>query len=141
MKIIIGFSFLFLVAAIGCNSVRRIDMVNKTADTVRFTWRLNEDSLMFNPFLLSNSRELTFTLTPPKTTAIKMSFGAGGWTPHDVQKLVGFLTALEIQSPSLSLKIDSLPLLNEFLLARRKGIGGARIEIVITNQTFAGKSP
>lgn len=124
---------LSLPALVGCDSLRRIDMVNKTTDTVQVTWHLNEDSLMFNPFLLSNSKDLTFTLSPPKTPSIKMSFGEGSWTPREVQKLVGFLTSLEIKSPSQNLKIDSLPLLKDFLLARRKGLGGARIEIVIAD--------
>lgn len=109
-------------------------MVNQTTDTVQVIWHLNEDSLMFNPFLLSNSKELTFALAPPKASSIKMSFGEGSWTPREVQKLVGFLTSLEIKSPSQDLKIDSLPLLKQFLLARRKGLGGARIEIVITGK-------
>lgn len=130
IRIIIGL-LLFLTALVGCDPVRRIDMVNQTADTVQFIWKLNEDSLMFNPFLLSNSKELSFTLAPPKTTAIKMSFGEGSWTIRDVQKLVGFLTSFEIKSPSQHVKIDSLPLLKEFLLSRRKGIGKARIEIVV----------
>lgn len=120
-----------LLLLVGCNSMRYIEMVNNTTDTVRFVWHLNEDSLMHNPFLLSNSKELLFTLAPPKTPSIKMSFGEGNWRPREVQKLVGFLTALEIQSPRQTLTLDSLPLLREFLLARRKGTGGMRIEISV----------
>lgn len=131
MRIITGLLLFLLTVLVGCDPVRRIDMVNKTADTVRFVWKLNEDSLMFNPFLLSNSKELSFTLAPPKTTAIKMSFGEGSWSLRDVQKLVGFLTSFEIKSPSRQVKIDSLPMLKDFLLSRRKGIGKARIEIVV----------
>lgn len=134
---IIGLLFPFLTVLTGCDPLRRIDMVNRTADTVRFTWKLNEDSLMYNPFLLSNSKELSFTLAPPKTTAIKMSFGEGRWTQRDVQKLVGFLTSFAIESPSQKVKIDSLPLLKEFLLSRRKGIGQARIEIVVEDRQKA----
>lgn len=130
MRILIGLLLLTSAALAGCDPLRRIDMVNETADTVRFIWKLNEDSLMFNPFLLSNSKELSFTLAPPKTKAIKMSFGEGSWTQRDVQKLVGFLTSFEIKSPSQKIKIDSLPLLEKFLLSRRRGIGKARIEIV-----------
>lgn len=135
MKRFIGLLFLIAVL-VGCDPVRRIDMVNNTADTVQFIWKLNEDSLMYNPFLLSNSKELSFTLTPPKVTAINLSFGQGSWTPREVQKLVGFLSAFEIKSPSQKIKIDSLPLLKQFLLARRKGLGGARIQIEVTTQTF-----
>ena len=125
---------LIVVAAmlsVSCDPVRRIDMKNDTADSAQVIWTLNEDSLMNNPFLLSNSKELKFVLYPPKNE-IKMSFGTGSWTPTDVQKLVGNLISLEIISSSQRIKIDSLPLLKEFLLARRKGIGGARIEIVVS---------
>lgn len=132
MKTVIGFLLVALAACLGCNPVRRIDMKNETADTVRFIWRLNEDSLMNNPFLLSNSKKLEFILYPPKVKAIKMSFGEGNWRPKEVQKLVGFLESFEILSPSQHIKIDSLPVLQNFLLARRRGIGGARIEIAVT---------
>lgn len=129
MKICSGLLLLALAVVVGCDPVRRIDMTNRTADTVRFIWTLNEDSLMHNPFLLSNSKELVFTLVPPKTREIKMSFGEGSWSPKEVQKLVGFLKSLEIISPASRIKIDSLPQFRDFLLARRKGLGGARIEI------------
>ena len=130
----IFFSLLFLGGIVfACNPVRRIDMKNKTLDTVEFIWSLNEDSLMNNPFLLSNSKELKFTLYPEKVDAIKMSFGAGGWKPKDVEKLVGYLESLEIRSAKQKMKFDSLPQLREFLLARRKGIGGATIEIVVAD--------
>ena len=129
-----NFVSLIVVAAmlnLSCDPVRRIDIKNSTADSAQFIWTLNEDSLMNNPFLISNSKELKFTLYPPKNE-IKMSFGSGSWTPKEVQKLMGYLTSFEIISPSQRIKIDSLPLLKEFLLARRKGVGGARIEIVVS---------
>ena len=123
-----------IVAAIlvSCDPVRRIDIKNNTADSAEVIWTLNEDSLMNNPFLISNSKELKFTLHPPNNS-IKMSFGTGSWTPSEVQKLIRHLISLEIISSTQRIKIDSLPLLKEFLLARRKGIGGARIEIVVSN--------
>lgn len=133
IKSFIGLVIMVAFAVAGCNPVRRIDMINATNDTAEIIWTLNEDSLSYNPFLLSNSIELKFVLHPPNKNEIKMSFGAGSWTPKEVQKLVGFLTSIEIISPSKKVKIDSLPLLKEFLLARRKGIGGARIEIVVSN--------
>lgn len=116
---------------IGCDSVRRIDMKNRSGDSAEIIWTLNEDKLMNNPFLLSNSKELKFKLYGPKNNDIKMSFGPGNWSPSEVQKLISSLESLEIISSSQKIKIDSLPLLKEFLLARRKGIGGARIEIVV----------
>jgi len=106
---------------------------------VKFIWRLNEDSLMNNPFLLSNSKKLEFTLYPPKVKAIKMSFGEGNWSPKNVQKLIGFLESFEIISPSQHIKIDSLPMLKDFLLARRRGIGGARIEIAVMQPVLNDK--
>jgi hypothetical protein len=141
MKILPVPLLFLLVLNAGCDSVRRIDMKNETADTVRFIWTLNEDSLMNNPFLLSNSKKLEFVLAPPKTTVIKMSFGQGNWSPKEVQKLVGFLESFQVVSPSQRFKIDSLPSLKEFLLARRKGIGGARIEIAVSKTTGLNGDP
>ncbi|HEX8314560.1 MAG TPA: hypothetical protein VF609_06195 [Flavisolibacter sp.] len=88
----------FLIA--GCNPLRRIDMKNTTGDSVQIIWTLNEDSLSNNPFMLSNSKELKFTLQAPKTARINMSFGPGSWTPTEVQKLVNRLQSLEIISAS-----------------------------------------
>lgn len=133
MKPLAVFVLLLCLACFACNPVRRIDMVNKTTDTVRFVWTLNEDSLAGNPFLMSNSSKLSFTLASPKTKTIRLSFGAGSWTEPEVQKLTGYLRSLEITSPSQKIKLDSLPQLREFLLGRRKGLGGARIEIAVTD--------
>lgn len=129
MKIVAAW-ILLAGAACSCSPVRRIDMKNAGTDTVEFIWTMNEDSLVNNPFMLSNSKELKFTLYPPKRSQIKISFGPGNWSPSEVQKLVGHLESLEIKSAAKRIRIDSLPLLKEFLLARRKGVGGARIEIV-----------
>ena len=131
MKTFTSILILGVIAMFSCDPVRRIDMKNEGADTAHVIWTLNEDSLSNNPFLISNSKQLKFDLYPPKRKAIKMSFGPGNWSPTEVQKLVGHLTSLEIISHSQRIKIDSLPLLREFLLARRKGVGGARIEILI----------
>ena len=131
MKTITSLLILGVVALFSCDPVRRIDMKNLGVDTAHIIWTLNEDSLMNNPFLLSNSKELKFDLYPPKRKKINMSFGPGNWSPKEVQKLVGHLTSLEIISGTQHIKIDSMPRLRDFLLARRKGIGGARIEIVI----------
>ena len=130
MKKIVSSIAVVAILHASCDPVRRIDMKNESGDSARVIWTLNDDSLMNNPFLLSNSKELTFTLYPPKNNAIKMSFGTGNWSPREVQKLTGYLKSLEIITSSQRIKIDSLPLLKEYLLARRKGIGGARIEIV-----------
>jgi hypothetical protein len=121
------------ITCISCDPLRRIDLKNETGDSAYVIWTMEEDSINFNPFHLSNSKELKFTLYPPKNNEIKMSFGAGNWTPTEVGKLVQRLVSLEIISSSQHIKIDSLPLLKEFLLARRKGVGGATIEIVISN--------
>src|SRR5829696_350130 len=131
MKRIASLLILGEVFLSSCDPVRRIDMKNESADTAEIIWTLNEDSLMNNPFLLTNSKELKFSLTTSKTKEIKMSFGSGGWSPKEVEKLVGHLVSLEIISATQRIKIDSLPLLRDFLLARRKGVGGARIEILI----------
>ena len=131
MKTFSSLILLVIIAMFSCDPVRRIDMKNQSNDTAYVIWTLNEDSLMNNPFLISNSKQLKFDLYHPKRKEIKMSFGPGNWSPKEVQKLVGHLTSLEIISSTQRIRIDSLPLLREFLLARRKGVGGARIEIVI----------
>ena len=131
MKTFTCLFILGMLAMFSCDPVRRIDVKNQSSDTAHVIWTLNEDSLMNNPFLISNSKELKFALYSPKREEIKMSFGPGNWSPKEVQKLVGHLTSLEIISATQRIKIDSLPLLKDFLLARRRGVGGARIEIVI----------
>ena len=131
MKTFTSLLILSVLTILSCDPVRRIDIKNNSADTAHIIWTLNEDSLSNNPFLLSNSKELKFDLYSPKRDEIKMSFGPGNWSPKEIQRLVGHLTSLEIISSTQRIKIDSLPLLKDFLLARRKGVGGARIEIVI----------
>jgi hypothetical protein len=128
MKIITA-CLVVLTIAVSCSPVRRIDMKNSGTDTVEFIWTMNEDSLSNNPFMLSNSKELKFALYPPKRSRINMSFGQGNWSPSEVQKLVNKLVSLEIKSPSQNIKLDSLPLLKDYLLARRKGLDGSRIEL------------
>lgn len=115
-----------------CDPARRIDMQNKTSDTVEVIWRSKEDSIAFNPFVISNSRELKFTLPPHKGSRINMSFGVGTWSPKEVEQQIKLLESLEIVSPHERIKIDSLSMLRDYLLARRKGIGGSRIRIVIS---------
>jgi len=130
MKILITLCLIIAIAC-SCNDLRRIAMRNKSSDTAEIIWTLNEDSLTNNPFLISNSKELKFLLYPPNTKEIKMSFGPGNWSPSQVQKLVGYLVSLEIKTAKQRIKIDSLPLLKDYLLARRKGIGGVTIRIEV----------
>lgn len=104
-------------------------MESASAGPVEFRWKLNEDSLANNPFFLHSSTSLTFVLRPPHRK-IKMSFGAGAWSPREVQKLVNYLVSLEIESPAQKIRMDSLPQLRDFLLARRRSIGGACIHLL-----------
>lgn len=107
-------------------------MKNRSSDTAVFTWRLIEDSIGFNPFNLSNNREQIFTLAPSRKADIKLSFGQGSWTPHEVENLIKHLEWFEMRSARQKIKIDSLPLLKAYLLARRKGIGD-RIVLLVTD--------
>ena len=136
IKIAAGLLITAAITGVGCDPVRRIDMKNETGDSAEIVWTLkeNEDPREWNSFMISNSNELKFSLNPQKNNEVKMSFGTGSWTPTEVEKLVAQLESLEIVSSSGRIKIDSLPLLKEFLLARRKGVGGARIEIVVSKQ-------
>jgi len=119
----------FLLAA--CDPARRIEMKNQSNDTAQVVWKSKKDSIGFNPFVLNNSNELRFVIPPHKNSQVKLSFGMGSWTPEEVTKAIHRLDYFEIITPSQNLKIDSLPRLRDYLLARRKGIGSARIEIVI----------
>jgi hypothetical protein len=120
---------MFCLAA--CDPARRIDFRNHSRDTAEVVWKVKEDSIGFNPFNISNSRTLKLTIPPHKKTKIKMSFGDGTWSPEEVERLISGVESLQISTASQVQKIDSLPLLKEYLLARRKGIGGSRIEIII----------
>jgi hypothetical protein len=133
IKKLTGLAMFSGILGVNCDPARRIDMKNNTSDTAEIIWTLNEDSLLNNPFLISNSTELKFRLFPPKTNRINMSFGRGNWTPDEITKLVGYLESLEINSASQHIKIDAKPVLKEFLLARRRGVGRARIEIVVSH--------
>jgi hypothetical protein len=112
-----------------CDPARRIEMRNSTADTAEIIWRVKEDSIGFNAFNLSNNRELKFTLPPNRKAPIKMSFGIGVWSPSEVEKLIQRLEWYQVRSAAGELRIDSLPLLKDYLLSRRKG--SSKIEILI----------
>lgn len=132
MKPIIFFFLLSVLLCIGCDSLRRINMKNDTADTVQITWHTVKDSIGFNPFVLNNSDELKFTIPPRTNNEIKLSFGSGNWTEETVQHLMKYLLSLEIQSPKKQSTFSSPKEISEFLLAHRKGIGSKRIEITVT---------
>ena len=123
--------FLLLAAAclLGCDASRRIEMKNIGRDTAQVIWRVKKDSIGFNTFNLSNSRELKFTLLPNRKEGIKMSFGMGMWSPDEVSRLVHQLESLEIKATSGNLRIDSTLHLQQYLLTRRKG--GSKIQIVV----------
>ena len=114
-----------------CDPSRHIEMKNKSNDTAEFVWKVREDSIGHNPFVISNNKELKFLIPPHKNSKIKMSFGMGVWSPEEVEKLIIGIESFEIISARHKIRIDSLPLLKEYLLARRKGVGGSKIEIVI----------
>ena len=116
----------------GCNPARRIEMKNMSGDTAQVIWKIQEDSSGQNPFNLSNNKELKFRLPPRgKGSTIAMSFGVGTWSPSELGFMISKVESLEIISARRVVKIDSLPLLKDFLLARRKGVGGLRIQILI----------
>lgn len=115
----------------GCDPSRRIEMKNRSNDSAEVIWRVKEDSIGFNPFNISNSQELKFKLPPHGRSDIKLSFGVGTWSPSEVEKVINGVESLEIISSTYKMKIDSLPLLRDYLLARRKGFGGSKIQIVI----------
>ena len=116
---------------LSCDPSRRIEMVNKTNDTVEIVWKSKEDSIGLNPFVLNNKKKLEFVLPPEKGSEMKLSFGIGTWSPEEVEKAIHLLEYFEINSPSQHLRIDSMPLLKTWLLERRKGFGKSKIVIVV----------
>jgi hypothetical protein len=116
----------------GCNPARRIVMKNMSGDTAQVIWKIQEDSSGQNPFNLSNNQELKFRLPPRgKGSTIALSFGVGTWSPSELELMISKVESLEIISARRVVRIDSLPLLKDFLLARRKGVGGLKIQILI----------
>jgi hypothetical protein len=122
---------LFSTLLCSCDPSRRIEMINRTSDTVEVVWKSQEDSIGFNPFVLNNNKKLVFVLPPRKHNKVKLSFGMGTWTPDDVAEAIHLLDYFSIKSPHQSLRIDSLPQLQAWLLERRTGIGNSRIVISI----------
>lgn len=116
---------------LACDPARRIEMKNSSNDTAVVIWRVKKDSIGFNAFNLSNNRELKFTLPPYRKEGIKMSFGAGVWSPEEIDKLIHRLESFEIKAPGQHLKIDSMVLLRNYLMERRRGSG--KIEILVGN--------
>lgn len=55
----------------------------------------------------------------------------GVWSPEEVEKLIVGVESFEMISARHRIRIDSLARLKEFLLARRKGASGSKIEIII----------
>lgn len=119
------------VFLLSCDPSRHIEMKNRSSDTAEVVWKSQEDSIGFNPFVLSNTKTLRFVIPPHAHSSVKLSFGTGTWSPQEVEKAIHFLEYLQISTPRKSLKIESLPALKTYLLQRRKGIGKSKIEIVI----------
>ncbi len=128
------FFFILSIALLctGCDTMRRINMKNNTADTVQITWHTVKDSIGFNPFVLTNSEELKFIIPPGAKNEVKLSFGSGNWTEENVQHLMKYLVSLQIQSSKAQTIFSSPKEISVFLLAHRKGIGSKRIEITVT---------
>jgi hypothetical protein len=117
-----------------CDPLRRINMKNKSAENASIIWTLKErDSLYKSPFFISNSKITRFDLKPSKPyNEVKMSFGLGSWTRDSLAMITDRLETLEIISGTTKIKIDSSKNIYDYLLARRKGLGKKRIEIVIS---------
>lgn len=114
----------------GCDPSRRIEMKNYSNDTAEVVWKAKTDSIGFNPFNISNSKELRFIIPPHRNSAVKLSFGVGKWTPAEVEKVIHRLEYFQLTLPSQKLRIDSLAELRDYLLARRRS-GSSVIEIAI----------
>ena len=106
-------------------------MINRTSDTAEVIWKSQEDSIGFNPFVLNNNRKLVFILPPRKHNKVKLSFGMGTWSPEEVAKAIQLLEYFSIKTPHHSLRIDSLPQLQAWLLERRTGVSNSKIVISI----------
>jgi len=123
-------ALLYAVCLVGCDPSRRIEMKNYTNDTAEVVWKAKTDSIGFNPFNISNSKELRFVIPPHRNSAVRLSFGIGKWSPAEVEKIIHRLEYFQLTLPSQKLRIDSLAELRDYLLARRKS-GSSIIEIAI----------
>jgi hypothetical protein len=107
----------------GCNPARRIEMKNMSGDTAQVIWKIQEDSSGQNPFNLSNNKELKFRCRPGvRQYYSPCRLASGTWSPSELGFMISKVESLEIISARRVVKIDSLPLLKDFLLARRKGV-------------------
>ena len=127
---IISYLCLCVWVLTSCDTMRRINMKNNSADTVHVTWTTVEDSIGFNPFVLSNSKELHFALAPA-CKEVKMSFGTGNWTAEYLQHLMKYLVSLEITSPRQQIMLTTPQQISAYLLSRRKALN-KRIDLVFT---------
>ncbi len=96
-------------------------------------WTIKQDSINSSPFFISNSRDVSFTLTPNAPgNRIKMSFGSGTWHTKQLKNLIDDLDSLVISSKAGSHSYTTEKEIKNFLLPRRKGIDKSKIDILIT---------
>lgn len=120
------FCICFLIAGLlitACDPARRITMKNSTADTAQIIFKAREDSIGWNPFVMNNSRELSFTLPPNDSKGISLPFGIGSWTPAYVESLMRHLVSIELVSKNKTTKMDSAAILRDYFLSHRKKRG------------------
>lgn len=115
-----------------CDPMRRINMKNRSTGTAEVIWHIKEDSINTSPFFLSSAKEVNFSLRPNDTTNdIRMSFGVGTWTRKAVRNLADDLDSLIIKWSNREIRLGTYDEINNYLLARRKGVGKDKIEIII----------
>lgn len=117
---------------LACDPLRRLQMENTSGNNAVVEWQLKEnDSLFRHPLMISNSKDVHFRLgTNRPYNYVNMSFGTGNWSPDYLQNFLKGVEALKINKGNgeTILKEDSL---YDYLLARRRGIGGRKLYILI----------
>ena len=107
-------------------------MRNQTGEKAEVIWELKEDSIHSSPLFASNSKEVSFTLTPEGPgNYINLSCGVGKWTPKDVEALADDLESLTIRWNKGEIRLDSTNKIIDYLMPRRKGADGAKIVILL----------
>jgi hypothetical protein len=112
-----------------CNSVRRIRMENKSGEDAMISWVIKEDSIHQSKLFYSNSKTVCFELKPKAPyNKIKMSFGAGTWTPAALNNFVDDLETMEIKWKGGTIKLDTTQIF-DYLVIRRRGMDNSQIKI------------
>jgi hypothetical protein len=125
-------SLFITLLLLSCDPAKRIQMKNNSGADAEIIWTIKEDSIHKSGFYISNSKELKFALKPSKPyNEVMMTLGIGTWSMEAIKNCADDLESLVIRSSKAEVKLETVDAITEFLLARRKGFGKSKIEILV----------